>query len=143
MLNQKNFKKQALDGSTQLSHEPYREMFSARLGAFSWLEMRPVSLLGEPGDLMATTLIPDIAETMKVRIHDLTNLEEGQDYVLEPSPDLKESGKLYMTGQATNIDRNDYIILQSQSQTKHYQVNKIDYYAEPSDMWIACLSELS
>jgi hypothetical protein len=107
------------------------------------LVMRQVGLLQGNGGLMAITPIPKLAETMNVKIHDLTRLEEGFDYVLEPSSDLKEHGKFYLTGQGMNIKKNEYVALRSQAKTKHYQVAQVEYYSEPSDMCMACLVELN
>ncbi|WP_246275585.1 hypothetical protein [Brasilonema bromeliae] len=47
-----------------------------------------------------------------------------------------------MTGQGTGIKRGDYIILCHSSRTCRYQVEDIDYYSEPPNMWIALLQEV-
>ncbi|MEI2581633.1 hypothetical protein [Scytonema sp. PRP1] len=48
-----------------------------------------------------------------------------------------------MTGQGKGIKRGDYIILCNGSQSCRYQVEEIDYYSEPPDMWIALLNDVS
>ncbi len=56
----------------------------------------------------------------------------GQDYVFELA---EEDKKAYITGQGRGIKPGDSIILDDDA--GKYQVEKIDYYSNPSDMWIA------
>jgi hypothetical protein len=72
------------------------------------------------------------------KTYDYTRYVSGQDYVFESGNDLKKG---YMTGQGKGIKRGDYIILKKGSDSCQYQVEEIDYYSEPADMWIALLSE--
>ncbi len=66
------------------------------------------------------------------KIHDYRNMVAGQDYVFE----LAEGGKkAYITGQGRGIQVGDRIILGDDA--GQYQVEQIDYYSNPSDMWIA------
>lgn len=69
------------------------------------------------------------------KVHDFTRFEQGQDYVFDPI----DATQGYMTGQGKRIRRGDYILLQPRSEVEWYQVEAIDYYANPSDMWIALL----
>ena len=46
-----------------------------------------------------------------------------------------------MTGQGRNVIRGDYILLQLGQRPELYQVQHIDYYSSPSDMWTALLLE--
>ncbi|MBW4471950.1 MAG: hypothetical protein KME45_16310 [Stenomitos rutilans HA7619-LM2] len=48
-----------------------------------------------------------------------------------------------MTGQGKGIKPNDYILLQLESISRCYQVEVIDYYSQPSDMWIALLKSIA
>jgi ribonucleotide reductase alpha subunit len=68
---------------------------------------------------------------------DYTQSVLGRDYVFETTDDVT---KAYMTAYGKGIRRGDYIILQRGSQAKQYQVEEIDYYSDPSDMWIALLN---
>ena len=47
----------------------------------------------------------------------------------------------YMTGQGRRVLRGDYILLKFGQTSVLYQVQHIDYYASPSDMWTALLLE--
>lgn len=71
------------------------------------------------------------------RIHDFTKYECGKDYIWEVGETPQQA---YMTGYGANIERGDRIILTLQSQEYCYQVQAIDYYSQPEDMWIASLS---
>ncbi len=45
----------------------------------------------------------------------------------------------YMTGQGKNIQQGDQLLLQLEQHPALYQVQHIDYYAAPSDIWTALL----
>ncbi|MEA5598336.1 hypothetical protein [Rivularia sp. UHCC 0363] len=51
--------------------------------------------------------------------------------------------KAYMTAQSKDVKCDDYIILQIGSASCRYQVEQIDYYANPSDMWMALIKKVS
>jgi hypothetical protein len=72
------------------------------------------------------------------KTYDYTRYVSGRDYVFESVNDLKKG---YMTGQGKGIKRGDYIFLKNGSDSCRYQVEEIDYYSNPPDMWIALLSE--
>ncbi|MFB2771566.1 hypothetical protein ACE1AT_20090 [Pelatocladus sp. BLCC-F211] len=74
----------------------------------------------------------------KHKIHDFRGFICGRDYVFEPIDGLKKG---YMTAQCKGVKRGDWIILENDSRFYRYQVEEIDYYSEPSDMWIALLSQ--
>lgn len=73
------------------------------------------------------------------KVHDYSQLVAGQDYILEM---IDEGMKAYMTATGKGIKPQDYIILQSNSQNYRYKVESIDYYADPSDMWMAVLKKV-
>ncbi len=73
------------------------------------------------------------------KTYDYTEYVCGRDYVFEP---VDEMSKGYMTGQGKGIKRGDYIILKNGSNSCRYQVEEIDYYSEPPDMWMALLSKV-
>ncbi|BAY10915.1 hypothetical protein [Calothrix sp. NIES-2098] len=75
----------------------------------------------------------------KHKIHDYTQLIRGRDYIFET---LQGGLRGYMTGTGKGIKPRDYIILQHGSQNYRYQVEEIDYYADPSDMWIALVKQV-
>jgi hypothetical protein len=75
----------------------------------------------------------------KNKIHDYSLLVRGKDYVFEP---LYGGAGGYMTGIGKGVKPCDYIILQYNCKNYHYQVEEIDYYADPSDMWIALLKQV-
>ena len=76
--------------------------------------------------------------SLKHKIHDYSKLIEGQDYVFEPVQGVGG----YMTATGKGIKPRDYIILQSGYKNYRYQVEEIEYYADPSDMWIALLKQV-
>ena len=73
--------------------------------------------------------------------YDYTDCVSGSDYVFEALDDDRTGG--YMSARWKSIRCGDYIILPKTSGTEKYQVEKIDYYSEPSDMWIALLRRVN
>jgi hypothetical protein len=54
----------------------------------------------------------------------------------------KDGGiRAYMTEQGQGVEPGDYLILQKGSTSNRYQVDKINYYSSPPDMWIALLKQ--
>ncbi|MBW4630358.1 MAG: hypothetical protein KME30_00180 [Iphinoe sp. HA4291-MV1] len=82
-----------------------------------------------------------LSKTKKLqsKTYDYTQYVNGHDYVFE-SVDNQTKG--YMTGQGRGIKRGDYIILCDGSNAIRYQIEEIDYYSDPPDMWIALLQEV-
>lgn len=77
--------------------------------------------------------------TQHHKIHDYSRLIWGKDYVFEVR---KEGIEGCMTGIGKGIKSHDYIILQHESESYKYQIEEINYYSEPSDMWIALLKQV-
>ncbi len=73
--------------------------------------------------------------------YDYRNLVTGRDYVFETLDN--DCTKGYMSARWKSIKCGDYIILGNASDTHKYQVEEIDYYSEPSDMWIALLKQVN
>ncbi|WP_414566266.1 MULTISPECIES: hypothetical protein [unclassified Anabaena] len=71
--------------------------------------------------------------------HDYSQLVPGRDYVFEL---INEGTEGQMTGVGKGIKPLDYIILQHGSESYRYQVEAIDYYLDPPDMWMALLKPL-
>ncbi|WGV24473.1 hypothetical protein [Halotia branconii] len=76
----------------------------------------------------------------KRKIHDYSHLVWGKDYVFES---LNDGTEAQMTGMGKGIKPRDYIILQRGFETYRYRVEQIDYYSDPSDMWMALLKRES
>jgi hypothetical protein len=74
----------------------------------------------------------------KFKTLDYTHHQSGLDYVFEPSDKPNQS---YMTGYGKGIKEGDRLLLDQEGRVATYLVNKIDYYATPSDMWIALLED--
>lgn len=72
----------------------------------------------------------------KQKTYDYTNQVSGQDYMFES---IDNHSKGYMTAQGKGIAVGDFINLQHGAEIYHYQVEQIDYYSNPSDMWTAVL----
>lgn len=77
----------------------------------------------------------------KNKTYDYTQLVYGRDYVFEAVEDNPAKG--YMTAQCQGVKRGDYIILRNGSNSHRYQVEKIDYYSQPPDMWVALLHKVT
>lgn len=75
----------------------------------------------------------------KHKIHDYSKLVRGRDYVFDQ---LHGGLGGYMTGTGKGIKPSDYILVQSGCQPYQYQVEEIDYYSNPSDMWIALVKQV-
>ncbi|MEH1872588.1 MAG: hypothetical protein V7K73_14410 [Nostoc sp.] len=76
----------------------------------------------------------------KHKIHDYSQLVCGSDYVFER---LNEGTIGYMTGIGKGIKPCDRIILREAYESYQYQVEEVDYYSDPSDMWIALLKQVA
>jgi hypothetical protein len=75
----------------------------------------------------------------KNKIHDYSQLAWGSDYVFER---LNQGMIGYMTGVGKGIKPCDRIILREGCESYQYQVEEVDYYSDPSDMWIALLKQV-
>ncbi|MEC4819328.1 MAG: hypothetical protein SAK29_39570 [Scytonema sp. PMC 1069.18] len=73
------------------------------------------------------------------KIYDYTQQIYGRDYIFK-SADDKTKG--LMTGYGKGIKSGDYIIFRDGSHFYQYQVEEIDYYSKPSNMWIALLKKI-
>ncbi|MBE9169919.1 hypothetical protein IQ238_21130 [Pleurocapsales cyanobacterium LEGE 06147] len=69
--------------------------------------------------------------------HDYTQYDCNHDYIFEV---VERENCAYMTGQGKSINKGDYLILSSGSNTIRYQVEEIEYYSNPPDMWIALIN---
>lgn len=75
----------------------------------------------------------------KNKIHNYSQQVWGSDYVFER---FNEGMIGYMTGVGKGIKPGDRIILRQGCESYQYQVEEIDYYSKPSDMWIALLKQV-
>jgi hypothetical protein len=74
------------------------------------------------------------------RTHDLTDCELDSEYVFEA---IDQGDRGYVTAQVRGVRPDDYILLRPNGkQTVCYQVETIEYYACPSDMWMARLRKV-
>jgi hypothetical protein len=78
-----------------------------------------------------------LSKPRKNKTYDYTDYVCGRDYVIESVADKPDS--CYMTSQSKGIKPGDRIILQNGSTFGLYEVEEIEYYSEPSDMWMALL----
>ncbi|MDZ8024982.1 MAG: hypothetical protein RMY36_022935 [Nostoc sp. SerVER01] len=77
--------------------------------------------------------------TQHYKIHDYSQQIWGSDYIFER---VNEGTIGYMTGVGNGIKASDRIILRKGSESYQYQIEEIDYYSYPSDMWIALLKQV-
>lgn len=82
---------------------------------------------------------PKDKSTQKNKTHDYSQLIPGKEYVFEP---LNQGLEAQMTGIGKGIKPLDYMIVRCDAQLCRYQVVEIDYYADPSDMWMALLKKV-
>lgn len=74
------------------------------------------------------------------KTHDYTDLQQGVDYYFEL---VDHSNRAYLTAQGKGVKQHDYILLNVDSTPRRYQVEMIDYYSDPSDLWIALLNPIA
>ena len=86
-------------------------------------------------------LILNKLKQRKHKIHDFTECVHGSDYIFEVAPE--DVTAAYMTARGTGVKLGDYIVLQIDSESKQYQVEQIDYYSNPSDMWMALIKKVA
>lgn len=53
-----------------------------------------------------------------------------------------KSGFYHMTSQGSRVILGDYIEIIESEHSSKFQVTDVDYYCEPSDMWLAVLREI-
>ncbi|MBD1844706.1 hypothetical protein H6F89_15140 [Cyanobacteria bacterium FACHB-63] len=73
------------------------------------------------------------------KTHDYTCYEMGIDYFFES---ISYGSKGYMTGQGKGIRKEDFLLLRFEGVSVVYQVEDINYYSNPSDMWTASLMKV-
>ncbi|WP_421658259.1 hypothetical protein [Leptothermofonsia sp. ETS-13] len=78
-----------------------------------------------------------MAALKRQKTHDYTRYEQGVDYVFEAIEPHGTRG--YLTCQGKGVKPGDYVILRQGNAIVRYQVERIDYYSSPSDMWLALL----
>ena len=75
----------------------------------------------------------------KKKMHNYTQYDAGADYIFEPS---ETEGLDYLISQGRNVKCGDCIVLGDNANPHPYQVEAIDYYSNPSNMWIAALKPM-
>ena len=76
----------------------------------------------------------------RAKIHDYSQYESGSDYIFEL---INEGSKGYLTAQNKGVQVGDRVILKHLDNRNYYQVESIDYYSNPPDMYIALLKRLA
>jgi hypothetical protein len=77
---------------------------------------------------------------VEAKTHNYTHLVCGKDYVIEKSEDTQKS---HMTATGQDIKSGDCIIITGADGNNYkYQVEEVDYYSNPPDMWMALLKEV-
>ncbi|BAY17687.1 hypothetical protein NIES2109_02690 [Nostoc sp. HK-01] len=84
-------------------------------------------------------IIPTNEPAQKYKTHDYSQFVKGRDYVFES---INQGLEGQMTGVGKGIQPCDYIILRRGVELTRYQVEEIDYYADPPDMWMALLKKV-
>jgi hypothetical protein len=78
-----------------------------------------------------------LVQSAAVRVvHDYSHYKWGRDYVFES---LEGSKQGYLKGYGGNIQRGDHLILRNGLETIRYQVDEIEHYVDPPNLWIALL----
>lgn len=99
-----------------------------------------ISTSGYPASTEHPNTILSLKGCKAPKTHDYSRYQQGVDYFLEFS---HLDAKVYMTGQGKGVKPNDYILLKFKSTPQRYQVEMIDYYSAPSDLWIALLNPIA
>ncbi|QUY42431.1 hypothetical protein HRE53_11445 [Acaryochloris sp. 'Moss Beach'] len=76
----------------------------------------------------------------KQRTHRYNQGQLGTEFFLETSADTSVS---YMTAQGPVVRPGDYIDIASPDGHLKFQVDEIEYYSDPADMWMAQLYPLA
>lgn len=66
--------------------------------------------------------------------------QQGTEFILETTADTSVS---YMTAQSPAVRPGDYIEIASPDGPLKFQVDEIEYYSDPADMWMAQLYPLT
>lgn len=75
-----------------------------------------------------------VARESKPQTHDYTRRTWGRDFTFTP----RNGGQRgTMIGWGEGINTGDYLILPHNNATTRYKIERIDYYADPPDMWRA------
>ncbi|MFP4103344.1 hypothetical protein [Coleofasciculus sp.] len=96
---------------------------------------------------LATLSAPDSSLTQKFLSNPPQRLNKTHHYKVSNDRHnhvfvAKDGGiRAYMTEQGQGVEPGDYLILQKGSTSNRYQVDKINYYSSPPDMWIALLKQ--
>lgn len=99
--------------------------------------MTPISNLFNRNSIeLLTSFKQSRQASSSVKIYDYRRYSFGSDYIFE-LVDHTNTG--YMTGYGMGIKPGDHLLLTINNQVCQYRVQEIDYYADPSDMWIALL----
>jgi hypothetical protein len=72
----------------------------------------------------------------KQKVHRYENSAMSSHFCLEPIPD---QGGYYMTSCRSGVQCGDRIAIIEASDSFEYQVDEINFYSDPEDMWIAKL----
>lgn len=83
---------------------------------------------------------PEVQSTWKGKTYDYTRAESEDSYIFEPR---QGALKGYMTSRVRGIKRGDRVVLPDGCGSSLYQIDRIDYYSNPSDMWIALLRQVN
>lgn len=73
-----------------------------------------------------------LTASSKPIVHDHAQKVDGIDYVFEITAN---DSQVYVTGYGEGIKHGDYLVLAQ----GRYQIQAIDYYANPSCLWVALL----
>jgi len=90
------------------------------------------------GKLIAKILPLQNYLSQKPKLYDYTSNNCQDTYVFEA---LNGGEKGYMTGQGQGVKCGDYILLPDRSGSCRYQVDTIEYYSNPPNMWTALLQK--
>ena len=90
--------------------------------------------------LSLTNFVLNKLRLHKNKTHDFTECVCGTDYVFEVAEEVTTA---YMTAQSKGVKPGDYIVLLIGSESKRYQVEQVDYYSNPPNMWMALIKKVT
>ena len=96
---------------------------SVKVKSLAWLQ-----------SIFSSTKSP--SSTKLPKTHDYTQYKSGIDYFFEVA---YPADTAIMTGRGMGIKSKDYFLLSVDGRICKYQVEEVDYYSKPSNMWIVSL----
>ena len=84
--------------------------------------------------LQGLAILHHMTAPRQPQTHNYTLRYWGHDYTFDP---IDGGQRAHMMGWGRGIQAGDYLIIQNGQDTTRYQIDSIEYYSDPPDMWSA------